>query len=44
MPQIVKTATEARAAVTGQNMRYVLSFSLLAAIGLFGFVMLYFMA
>jgi hypothetical protein len=49
MPQIgnnrvVETTTEARAAVTGQNVRYVLVFALLGAIGLFAIVALYMLA
>ena len=46
MPQfendrVVESTTEARAGVTGHNVRYVLAFSTLAVIGLFGIVALY---
>ena len=41
---VVESTTEARAAVSGQNLRFVLAFSTLAVIGLFGAVALYFFA
>ncbi len=49
MPQVennrvVESATEARAGVTGHNVRYVLAFSTLAAMGLFAIVALWFFA
>jgi hypothetical protein len=49
MPQfqndrVVESTTEARAGVTGHNVRYVLAFSTLAAMGLFAIVALWLLA
>jgi len=41
--RVVESTTEARAATTGHNVRYVLVFSTLAVIGLFGVVMMWMM-
>lgn len=41
---VVETPTRARAGVTGHGVRYVLAFSTLGAIGLFGVVCLYYLA
>jgi hypothetical protein len=42
--RVVKTETEARAGVTGQNARYVLVFGTVGAIALFMVVFLYYFA
>jgi len=42
--RIVETTGEARAGVTGQNVRYVLAFGTFGAIGLFLVIYLYFFA
>jgi hypothetical protein len=42
--QIVESTGEARAGVTGQNVRYVLAFGTLGVIGLFAVIYLYFFA
>jgi len=41
---VVETPTQARAGVTGHEVRYVLAFSTLGAIGLFAVVCLYYLA
>ena len=42
--RVVETTTEARAGVTGHNVRFVLAFSTLAAMGLLAIVALWFFA
>jgi len=42
--RVVETPTEARAGVTGHGVRFVLVFSTLGVIGLFGVVFLYYFA